>query len=172
MCMYPRIRVEKRHPDGTPRAAWEAYRIDDHDGAVRLWAPARTPRIHVNGRWVPDGPILTTWRPGESFVTAWWQEADATELYVDIVREAVVTPTSFAYVDLYVDVMLRDGITRSKDEALLAQLDEDEAERVLAIRDDVIAVMGSGRSPFHLGDPRWRVRDDVLVLAPGDWLSL
>jgi hypothetical protein len=49
MSMYSRIRVEKRHPDGSPRAVWEAYRIDDSERVVRLWAPPRTPRTHVRG---------------------------------------------------------------------------------------------------------------------------
>jgi len=37
--MYPKIRVDKLHADGSPRAAWEGYRIDDHDGAIRFWTP-------------------------------------------------------------------------------------------------------------------------------------
>lgn len=170
--MYPRIRVEKRHPDGSPRAAWEAYRIDDSDGAVRLWAPARTPRVHVNGHWVPDSPILTTWRPGEPFVIASWEETDAIELYVDIVREATITPTVFSYIDLYVDVMLRDGRAWSKDEELLVDLGAAEAARVLAIRDDLLLAMRSGTPPFDLSDPRWRVKSPVRGLGPGRELAL
>src|SRR5687767_9885194 len=117
--MYPLIRVDKLHPDRTPRAAWQAYRIDDEGGAVRLWSPARTHRIHVNGHWIPDSPILTTWRPGDPYVIASWEEADATELYVDIIREATIAETRFAYVDLYVDVMLREGRVSTKDEDLV-----------------------------------------------------
>jgi hypothetical protein len=170
--LYPRVRVDKLHPDGSPRAAWEAYRIGDHDGAIRLWAPARTPRIHVNGHWVPDGPILTTWKPGESFVVSAWEESDATELYADIVREVMVTPTSFAYVDLYVDTMLRGGRVWSKDEELLSSLTATEASRVLAIRDDLLKAMSSASPPFRISDPRWRVSAAVRALAPGVELAL
>lgn len=170
--MYPRIRVEKLHPDGSPRAAWEAYRIDDCEGAIRLWAPPRTPRVHVNGHWAPDSPILTTWRPGEMFVIATWEETDATELYVDIVREATIAPTAFSYIDLYVDVMLRDGRAWSKDEELLSALSPEEAARVLAIRDELLNAMRSGTPPFNLSDPRWRVDPRIRELSPGRELAL
>lgn len=165
--MYLRLRVEKRHADGSPRAAWEAYRIDDAGGAIRLWAPPRTPRIHVNGHWMPDGPILTTWRPQDAFVVAAWEEVDATELYADIVREASITPALFSYVDLYVDVMLRQGRAWSKDEDLLISLSHEEAARVLAIRDGLLQAMSLGTPPFDLSHPRWRVEGEIRALAPG-----
>ena len=127
--MYPLIRVDKLHPDGSPRAAWMGYRIEDQEGAVRIWTPGATTRIHINGRWSPDSPVLTAWKPGERFVCAVWEE-DTLEMYIDIVREVVVTPTRFAYVDLYVDVMHREGRTWSKDEELATKLDPNEAHEV------------------------------------------
>ena len=170
--MYPKIRVDKLHPDGSPRASWEAYRIEDLDGAIRLFAPAKTHRIHVNGHWVPDSPILTTWKPGEPYVIASWEEADATELYVDIVREVIVSAERFAYVDLYVDVMLHSGKTSSKDEELLANIDAEEAKGVLATRDRLLAAMRAGEAPFRVRDPRWQVPDDARALPPGSELTL
>src|SRR5439155_79611 len=133
--MYRLIRAEKRHPDGSPRAVWEAYRLDDQDGAIRIWTPVNTIVIHVNGRWVREFPSLSVWKPGEPFVAAVWEE-DTLEMYIDIVREVIVTPTSFTYVDLYVDVMHRSGRTWSKDEDLAQQLEPSERERVLAVRDE------------------------------------
>jgi predicted RNA-binding protein associated with RNAse of E/G family len=170
--MHPLIRVDKLHPDHTPRAAWQAYRIDDVGGAIRLWSPARTHRIHVNGHWVPDSPILTTWRPDDPYVIASWEEADATELYVDIIREATLTATRFAYVDLYVDVTLRDGTLSSKDEELLRQLDDAEAKRVIEIRDTLMGAMRAGDPPFSLKDARWHVPADIRALPPGTELAL
>jgi hypothetical protein len=170
--MYSRLRVDKQHPDGSPRAAWEAYRLADHDGAVRLWAPPFTPRIHVNGRWAPVSPVLTTWTPGDPFVIAAWEEADATELYVDIVRQATITPTNFSYVDLYVDVMLRGDRVWSKDEEKLVNLTADEAARVLTIRDRLLDHMRAGAAPFRLDDPRWHVAPEARALAPGVDLAL
>ena len=170
--MYAKIRVDKLHPDGSPRASWEAYRIGDHDGARRIWTPAMTTRVHVNGRWTPDSPILTAWKPGERFVGAVWWESDGTELYLDIVREVIVTPTRFAYVDLYVDVMYRDGRTWSKDDELVGRLDPAEAAEVLSLRDELMRAVRAGEAPFRPADPRWHVSDAVRALAPGAELAL
>jgi predicted RNA-binding protein associated with RNAse of E/G family len=170
--MYPLIRVDKLHPDRSPRAAWHAYRIDDEGGAVRLWSPARTHRIHVNGHWIPESPILTTWRPADRYVIASWEEADATELYVDIIREATVTASRFAFVDLYVDVMLRSGTVSTKDEDLLDRLEAREAARVLEIRDELVRAMRAGDAPFRPDDPRWSVSAEMRALPPGGPLVL
>jgi hypothetical protein len=170
--MYPLIRVDKLHPDRTPRAAWQAYRIDDVDAAVRFFAPPRTHRIHVKGHWIPDGAVLTTWRPGEPYVIASLEKTSGTELYVDIVREATVAAGRFAYVDLYVDVMLREGVVSSKDEELLRELDADEAKHVVGIRDALMRAMRSGEGPFSIGHARWQVPAEVRALPPGGELAL
>jgi hypothetical protein len=169
--MYPKIRVEKRHPDGSPRAVWEAYRIDDAEGATRIWTPVGTVVLHVNGRWVREYPSLGTWRPGDRFVASVWEE-EQLEMYIDIVREVIVTPTSFTYVDLYVDVIHRAGRTWSKDEDLALQLDERERQGVLATRDALIRAVSEGDAPFRFRDPRWHVPDDVRALPPGTELVL
>jgi hypothetical protein len=169
---YPKIRVDKLHPDGSPRAAWEAYRIEDHEGAVRVWTPARTPRVHVNGAWTPDSPFVTAWVPGEPYVVACYEDADGIGLYIDIVRECRVAPTSFAYVDLYVDVILKNGRVVSKDEELLNNLANDEARSVLAIRDRLVRRVRSGEPPFSPGDPRWHVSVAARALVPGAPLTL
>jgi len=170
--MYPKIRVDKLHADGSPRAAWEGYRIDDHDGAIRFWTPGGTPRIHVNGHWAPDSPFITAWRPGEPFVTARWEEADGMELYIDIVREVIVTPTRFAFVDLYVDVLLKNGEVRSKDEELVSRLAPEEARSVIATRDALLASVRAGTAPWFMDHARWRVSEDVRALVPGVELTL
>ncbi len=170
--MYSKIRVDKLHPDGSPRASWEAYRIEDHDDAVRLRTPARTTRVHVNGRWTPDSPILTVWKPGERFVAAVWEEGDEIELYLDIVREVIVTATRFAYVDLYVDVMHREGRTWSKDDDLVAGLAPAEANDVLALRDQLLRAVRDAEAPFRLDDPRWHVPAAARALPPGAELTL
>lgn len=168
--MHRLIRVEKRHPDGSPRAVWEAYRIDDHDGAVRVWTPVGTTVRHVNGLWVREHPSLSAWMPGDRFVAAVWEE-DSLELYIDVVREVEATRTSFTYVDLYVDVMHRDGKTWSKDEELALQLDESERERVLATRDELLRAIRAGEPPFRFRHPRWHVPDDVRGLPPAAELA-
>jgi len=170
--MYPKIRVDKLHADGSPRAAWEGYRINDHDGAIRFWTPGGTPRIHVNGHWAPDSPFITAWRPGEPFVTARWEEADGMELYIDIVREVIVTPARFAFVDLYVDVLFKNGEVRSKDEELVSRLAPQEALSVIATRDALLAAVRTGTAPWLMDDARWHVSEDVRALVPGVELTL
>ena len=169
--MYPLIRVEKLHPDGSRRAVWEAYRIDDHDGATRIWTPVGAVVIHVNGRWVREFPTLQVWKPGERFVAAVWEERSL-EMYIDIVREVIVTQTRFAYVDLFVDVMHRDGKTWSKDEDLAERLDASEREAVLATRDELLEAVRACKPPFRFGDPRWTVPAAVRALPPGAELVL
>jgi hypothetical protein len=170
--MYPKIRVDKLHPDGSPRAAWEGFRIEDREGAMRVWTPARTPRIHVNGRWTPDSAFVTAWVPGEPYVVACFEDPDGIALYIDIVRECHVTRARFAYVDLYVDVILKNGQVMSKDEDLLPRLAEHEARSVLATLDRLLASVRAGDRPFRPGDPLWQVGPAVRALKPGVELEL
>jgi uncharacterized protein DUF402 len=170
--MYPRLRVDKLHPDGSLRASWEAYRMADHDGAVRLWTPVNTIVIHVNGRWVRPVGSVHAWRPGDPFVASYYEDAQGHGLYIDVVREVIVGAGRFAYTDLYVDVMFYRGLVTTKDEELLARLEPDEAERVLKTRDDLVRRVSAGDAPFSLRDPRWHVPDDVRELPPGAELTL
>jgi hypothetical protein len=170
--MRPFIRLDKLHPDGSPRASWQGYRIADADGAVRVWTPARTPRIHVNGRWTPDSPFVTAWVPGEPFVVACFEDADGIALYIDIVREVIITPTRIAYVDLYVDVILKNGVVVSKDEELLTRLDDEEARLVLRTRDLLLGAVRAGDAPFQVDHARWRVPNEDRALPPGVELEL
>ena len=170
--MRPFVRVDKLHPDGSPRASWQAYRIADADGAIRLWTAPRTPRIHVNGRWTPEGGFVTAWRPGEPFVVACHNAPGDFALYIDIVRTADVSATRFAYIDLYVDVMLEHGRASSKDEDRLAELELGEASSVIATRDELLRALRAGEAPFVSGHARWSVPEDVRALPAGALLEL
>lgn len=165
--MYPLIRIEKRHPDGSPRAAWHGYRLADHEGAVRVWTPSRTPRIHVNGRWTPDAPLLTAWSPGERFVAHRYEDPDGPTVYVDIVRAVEVTPERFVYVDLYADVIFKFDRAWAKDEDLLVRLAEDEALGVTVVLDGLLAAAGRRAWPFDLRSPRYDVPELARALAAG-----
>lgn len=170
--MTPLIRVDKLHPDGSPRASWQAYRIPDADGAVRLWTPPRTPRIHVNGQWTPDGGFVTAWTPGEHFVVACHSARGEFALYIDIVRAVRVSASRFAYTDLYVDVLHDHGRAWSKDEERLAELDPEEARSVITTRDALLRAVRAGDPPFVRGHPRWSIADDVRALPVGTLLEL
>jgi predicted RNA-binding protein associated with RNAse of E/G family len=94
------------------------------------------------------------------------------ELYIDIVREVIVTPTRFAFVDLYVDVLLKNGEVRSKDEELVSRLAPEEARSVIATRDALLASVRAGTAPWFMDHARWRVSEDVRALVPGVELTL
>jgi hypothetical protein len=126
----------------------------------------------VSGPWTPDSGFVTAWMPGERFVVARHSEPGEFALYIDIVRAVDVTPTRFAYVDLYVDVMLERGRASSKDEGRLAELDPDEAKAVIATRDALLRAVRAGAPPFTRDHARWRVPDDVRALPAGALLEL
>ena len=67
-------------------------------------------------------------------MVACFEDADGIALYIDIVREVIITPVRIAYVDLYVDVILKNGVVLSKDEELLTRLDEREAQQACSRR--------------------------------------
>lgn len=165
--MYPLIRVEKRHPDGSPRAAWHGYRLPDHDGVIRVWTPPRTTRVHVNGRWTPDAPLVTAWSPGERSVAHRYDDPEGPTVYVDIVRTVEVTPHLFAYVDLYVDVIFQFERAWTKDEELLVRLAEDEALGVTVVLEALLAAAHERRWPFDPGSPRYAVPAGARALAAG-----
>lgn len=121
---------------------------------------------------MPDSPFVTAWSPGERFVTARYEDADGIAPYIDIVRAVEVTPTRFAYVDLYVDVILKNDRAISKDEDLLGRLHPDEARSVLAIRDELLRALAASAPPFRPSDPRWDVSAAARGLPPGRELDL
>ncbi len=85
-----------------------------------MWTPPRTPRVHVNGRWTPEAPLLTAWCSDERLVAHRYEDPEGLTVYVDVVRAVEVTPHLFAYTDLYVDVILKYDRVWSKDEQRLA----------------------------------------------------
>lgn len=126
----------------------------------------------MNGQWTPDGGFVTAWHPPDPFVVACHSAPRDFALYIDIVRAVDVATSRFAYVDLYVDVLLDHGRVSSKDEDLLSRLDPDEARVVIEVRDALLDAVRAARAPFHAGDPRWRVPDEVRDLRAGELLTL
>src|SRR2546428_8362754 len=101
--MYPLVRIDKLHPDGSPRAAWLGYRLPDIAGWARVWAPPHTPRAHTQwGGWTAAEPLLTALSTAERFVPSLYWDSDGFTFYLDIVRQVRVTEHGFAFVDLYV----------------------------------------------------------------------
>src|SRR5712692_550411 len=99
--MYPLVRVDKLHPDGSPRAAWLGYRLPDIDGWARVWSPPHTPRAHAQwGGWTPAEALLTALSSAERFVPSLYWDPDGLTFYLDIAREVRGTDRGFAFVDL------------------------------------------------------------------------
>ncbi len=169
--MYPLVRIDKLHPDGSPRAAWHGYRLPDFDGWARVWTPPHTPRAHVNGGWTPAEPLLTALSPGEPFVPTLYWAPEGLTFYLDIVREVRVTDRGFAFVDLYVDVILHNGGVKTKDEDLLDQLDADEAETVRGVARRLAGRARAGDLFFDPRSPLWSVPADARILPPGPALG-
>src|SRR3989442_29657 len=75
--MYPLVRIDKLHPDGSPRAAWLGYRLPDIAGWARVWAPPHTPRAHTQwGGWTAAEPLLTALSTAERFVPSLYWDSD------------------------------------------------------------------------------------------------
>jgi len=164
---YPLVRVDKLHPDGSPRASWYGYRIPDRDGAVRVYAPPRTRRIHVAGLWTPSSSLVSAFHPEWRFVPHRWIDGETTGTYIDVVRSTTVHRDHVEYVDLYLDVSIRgDGAVLEKDEELLDRLSDGEAAAVRATRDDLRARIARAEGPFSRDLSFWDIPEDAKALPP------
>lgn len=164
---YPLVRLDKLHPDGSPRASWYGYRIPDRDGAMRVYAPPHTRRIHVGGSWTPRGWGVSAFHPDWRFVPHRWVDGEATGMYIDVVRSTAVHRDRVEYVDLYLDLSIRgDGAVSEKDEDLLGRLSESEAASVRATRDDLRARIARAEVPFSVEPSFWEVPEDARALPP------
>lgn len=164
----PARRIDKLHPDGSPRAAWLGYRLPDDDGWARVWAPPHTPRAHAQwGGWTPAEPLLTALSPLERFVPSLYWDPDGLTFYLDIVREVRVTDHGFAFVDLYLDVTLHNGEVKTKDEDLLERLEPEEAEAARGIAHRLVGRARAGDAFFDPTIPLWSVPADAHGLPPG-----
>lgn len=163
---HPLVRVDKLHPDGSPRASWYGYRLADQDGAARVYRPARTRTIHVLGIWTPSEPGVSAFHPGWGFAPHRYTRDGVPYLYVDVIRSVEVRPGRIAYIDLYLDVLVDPGGIREKDEELLVRLADEEAARVRATRDEIRRRITSGAPALQLDGPFWEVPDEVKLLPP------
>lgn len=171
--MYPLVRVDKLHPDGSPRAAWLGYRLPDVDGWARIWAPPHTPRAHAQwGVWTPAQPLLTAFSLAQHFVPTLHWDPDGLNFYNDIVREVRVTAGGFAFVDLYIDVSLYNGQVKVKDEELLERLDAREGAMARGVAYGLVARLGAHDPFFDTTSALWTLPSDAMDLPPGASVTL
>ena len=164
---YPLVRIDKLHPDGSPRASLYGYRLPDRLGVTRVIVPPGTRRIHVNGLWRHDDTQVFAFDPGRRYVvTCWWSDPAERGLYVDIAREMRLGRSTLRYVDLYLDVIVQAGAVREKDEELLDRLDPIEAAEARATRDEVRRGIERREPLLDPAGELWSVPDDALGLRP------
>lgn len=163
---HPAVRIDKLHPDGSPRASWYGYRLPDRDGAARVFRPARTRTIHVLGIWTPTEPGVSAFHPDWGFAVHRHQKDGTAHLYIDIVRAIHVRPASIEYIDLYLDVMVGPDGVREKDEELLIRLKDDEAASVRRTRDEIRRLIDAGFPALRPDDPFWDVPAEAQRLPP------
>ena len=163
---YPLVRIDKLHPDGSPRASYYGYRIPDSGGAARVYRPARTRTIHVLGLWTPAKPGVSAFHPEWRFASHRHTRDGAAYLYIDMVRSVDIRRDAIAYVDLYLDVLVGPDGLREKDEELLGRLEAEEAASVRRTRDEVRGLIASGFPALQPDGPFWDVPADALALPP------
>ncbi len=163
---YPAVRIDKLHPDGSPRASWYGYRLPDRDGAARVFRPGGARKIHVHGLWTPVESEVSAFHPDWGFAVHRFAIGDASHLYIDVIRSVQVRRGSIEYVDLYLDVMVGPDGVREKDEELLVRLADDEVARVRRTRDEIRRLIATGFSALQRDGPFWEVPIDAQALPP------
>lgn len=160
---YPLVRVDKLHPDGSPRASWYGYRLPDIDGTARVYRPPHTRTVHVLGLWDNGSSGVSAFHPEWRFAVHQYTRGGA-HLYIDIARPVDIRPGSIGYVDLYLDVMSHPDGVREKDEELLVRLDPEEAAAARTARDEVRRLMGAGAPALQREGPFWDVPMEAIGL--------
>ncbi|MGH2450529.1 MAG: DUF402 domain-containing protein [Candidatus Limnocylindria bacterium] len=165
--MYPPVRVDKRHPDGTARASWYGYRLPDVASIARVYAPAGTRRLHVAGLWDVPNPVVTAFDLQLFFVPSRYATSEGPRIYIDIARDLRIDGDVLKYLDLYLDVMVDEhGTVSEKDEELLERLPDRDRWLARAARDEVRSRIGSGDRLLDPFSAFWSVPDDALALPP------
>lgn len=158
--MYQPVRLRKLRPDGTVRASWWGYLLDERGGFTRLFVPPLTPRLHTAGTWAPDGVSVAAFDPARPYVVHWWSGIHEGEgFYVDAARTIEIGSDTISYVDLFVDMSFHDGSWHT--------LDEDEL--VLASADDALAAtgaLGEARRLIAATDPLFDLRSELWTYPP------
>jgi hypothetical protein len=163
---YPLVRIDKLHPDGSPRASWYGYRLPDSEGAARVYRPGRTRTIHVLGIWTPTEPGVSAFHPDWGFAVHRHEKDGSAHLYIDVVRSVEVRRRSIAYTDLFLDVLVGPEGVREKDEELLERLEPDEAEYVRRKRDEVRRRIADGFAALRSDGTFWDVPAGAKLLLP------
>ena len=165
--MYPVIRHEKRHPDGSLRRYGRGYVLPSIGEVTRVYVPAGSRQVHVNGIWIPDANAISLFCPTWLFVPHLYEDAEEPRFYIDMARDVTVTDETVSFVDLYVDIGISKihGVT-DKDDELLSRLSEGEAAQVRERRAELLAQIEVGDPLFDRASPLWEVPEEARALPP------
>jgi hypothetical protein len=170
--MYPVIRLEKLHPDGSPRRIGRGYLLDEVEGITRVYTPVGTRFWHVNGVWTTETAWISAFRGGWQFVVHRSFPPGHDGFYVDVAREVRIADGVAAFIDLYVDVLAHRGRIWEKDHEKLSALSAEEAATTLAIATDVRGKLARGEHVFHAGHRVWDRPVGAAALPPLHALAL
>ncbi|MBA3431760.1 MAG: DUF402 domain-containing protein [Actinobacteria bacterium] len=145
---------------------WYCYRLPDHGGFVRLFAPSGTPRLHSKGSWAPDGVSITALHPQRRYVVHWWRGDGRSGYYVDAVRSIEISSSLVSYVDLYLDLAFEGREWLLLDEEELHAASPDDARLAREAIAEARAQIEAGGSLFDPHDDIWAVPTDAMGLMP------
>lgn len=164
--MYPVIRHEKRHPDGSLRRYGRGYVLEPIGEVTRVYVPAGSRLVHVNGVWTPDNNSISLFCPTWLFVPHLVENAEERGFYIDIARDVTVTNDVVSFTDLYVDIVIWNERVTHKDDELLVRLDPGEAAQVRERRAELLAQIAMGDPLFDRASPLWQLPDEARALPP------
>ena len=165
--MYPVIRHEKRHPDGSMRRYGRGYLLAPIGEVTRVYVPAGSRLVHVNGIWTPDTNSVSLFCPTWLFVPHLVENGDERSFYIDMARDVTVGDDVVSFTDLYVDIgIAKDDVVTHKDDELLARLDAGEAAQVRERRAEMLAQIEMGDPLFDRTSPLWEIPDEARALPP------
>jgi len=165
--MYPVIRHEKRHPDGSMRRYGRGYLLEPIGEVTRMYVPAGSRLVHVNGIWIPETNAISLFCPTWLFVPHFVEDAEDPRFYIDMARDVTIGDEVVSFIDLYVDIGISKihGVT-DKDDELLVRLSDGEAAQVRERRDEMLQHIALGDPLFDASSPLWHVPDEARALPP------
>ncbi len=131
--MLQRIAARKMLIDGMQWGAWEPYVLPLSAECVAVWTPAGTEMRWGTGTFSATYNTLHYWWPGERYlIGAQYLGERLALVYCDVVLPLAALPVDAperAYVDLYLDLVVRDDKTWfTKDHEVY-----DQAERLIPV---------------------------------------
>jgi hypothetical protein len=165
--MYPKIRVDKRLPDGSIWQARRAYLLPSIDGWTRAYGPAGTRWSNPLGGWTTEYDGVSIFHATRPFTISCSGPAADKRFYVDVAYRVRVEPDLVEFVDLFLDVMIdAAGTVTEKDEHQLAALPVDTQAIARSARDEIRRLIDQRDALFDARSAFYAVPADARSLPP------